>query len=76
MPQSGEFCEHEPPDYLQPSNQALSARHGIVYALARNEMPPHQGISDASAREHLLKLAENFAQIGDRALAFEGQRPP
>jgi hypothetical protein len=57
-------------------NQALSGRHAIVYALSHNEMPPRQGIDDESARQHLLKLAENFAQVGDRALAFEGQRPP
>jgi hypothetical protein len=57
-------------------NQALSARHQFVYEIERNEMPPHQGIDDASARQHLLRLAETFAQVGDRALAFEGQRSP
>jgi hypothetical protein len=55
-------------------NQALSGRHEIVYAIARNEMPPKQGISDDARRRRLLQLAKEFEKLGDQALSFEQNR--
>jgi hypothetical protein len=59
-------------------NQALSKRHDIVRELDDNAMPPaagesKSGIADAAYRDDLKRLAETFAEIGDLALAFEGE---
>jgi hypothetical protein len=54
-------------------NQALSGRHEIVYAIDHNEMPPKQGIGNEAQRQSLLRLAVQFAKLGDEALDFEQQ---
>lgn len=59
-------------------NQALSGRHAIVKELDENAMPPaaadaEGGISDDTQRENLRALAAAFAELGDRALEFEGE---
>ena len=55
-------------------SQALSARHQIVYQIDKNQMPPGPGISDQASRDRLLRLARNFARLGDAALSYEYQQ--
>jgi hypothetical protein len=52
-------------------NQALSARHEIVFQLSHNQLPPGRGISDDKAREEMLRLTQAVETIGDRALKYE-----
>jgi len=59
-------------------NQALAARHTLVEALRRNRMPPadvltgvEAGIADESARQDLLRLAEEFEREAEAALSYE-----
>jgi hypothetical protein len=59
-------------------NQALTGRHDIVRELSANAMPPATatapaGITEAARRQVLLDLARRFAELGDAALAFEGE---
>jgi hypothetical protein len=59
-------------------NQALSGRHDLVRELSENAMPPGtetapSGIADPARREVLLGLARGFAELGDAALAFDGE---
>lgn len=60
-------------------NQALVARHDIIAQLADDIMPPDNalgipsGIADHDARDRLMDLARTFADVGDQALAWEGQ---
>ena len=56
--------------FTHPS-QALTARHEIVRKLEANQMPPPTGIADTAARQALIEKARDFAQAGDRALAYE-----
>jgi len=63
----------KPLDILNYPNQSLSGRHRIVTMLATNQMPPDVGIADAALRAALLERARAFAELGDRALAFEGE---
>jgi hypothetical protein len=56
---------------IEPSGQAV--------VLHENAMPPASveapaGIRDDSRREELLLLARRFAQVGDEALRYEGER--
>lgn len=37
-------------------------------------MPPGAGISDQASRDRLLRLARNFARLGDAALSYEYQQ--
>ncbi len=68
-------------ELLTPPNQALAARHRIVKVLEHNEMPvadarlglTDEGIADDSRRLHVLDLARRFAELGDEALAYEGE---
>jgi hypothetical protein len=62
-------------------NQALAGRHALVEVLRQNKMPPADpetgldaGITDESARQELLRLAEDFEREADAALAHEQQR--
>ena len=55
-------------------NQALTLRHETVLQLKQKLMPPPAGIVDDSERQKLVKLAESFAELGDKALAYEGER--
>jgi hypothetical protein len=59
--------------FTHPS-QALTARHEIVQKLEANQMPPPNGIADATARQRLIEKARAFAEVGDRALAYEKQQ--
>ncbi|HEY9639193.1 MAG TPA: hypothetical protein V6C57_01850 [Coleofasciculaceae cyanobacterium] len=67
-------------------NQALTIRHRIVKVMEANRMPPAgiaskdgqqemipAGITDEAERQKYLKAARDFAELGDKALAFEGQ---
>jgi hypothetical protein len=63
-------------------NQALAARHTLVEALRRNRMPPadvltgvEAGIADESARQDLLRLAEEFEREAEAALSYERSQP-
>jgi hypothetical protein len=55
-------------------NQALAERRTVVEQLEQNLMPPGGGIASAAARRRLLELAKRFAEAGDKALAYEGER--
>ena len=68
-------------------NQALSIRHRIVKVMEQNRMPPSGiatkdghteltpiGIPDEAERQKYLKIAREFAEAGDKAFAYEGQR--
>jgi hypothetical protein len=68
-------------------NQALSIRHRIVKVMELNRMPPSgvvtknghaditpAGIANEAERQKYLKMARAFAETGDKALAYEGQR--
>jgi hypothetical protein len=63
----------KPLDLLNYPNQGLSGRHRIVRILEENKMPPDVGIADEGARLALLARAQEFAELGDKALAFEGE---
>lgn len=65
-----------PLEFFNYPNQALTARHDLVTQLTANVMPPASergsaGLTDDSYRDELLALAKEFAQAGDRALAYE-----
>lgn len=66
-----------PLEFFNYPNQALTGRHDIVEQLQQNRMPPASssdapaGIENADYRQELLALARSFADLGDRALAFE-----
>jgi hypothetical protein len=55
-------------------NQALTLRHRTVQEIEANTMPPN-GIGNAQKRQELLALAKAFAAAGDKALAYEGEKP-
>ncbi len=62
-------------------NQALTGRHRIVAQLRENLMPTQdpprgftQGMADEAARAQLLELAKRFADLGDQAMAWDGER--
>jgi hypothetical protein len=66
-----------PLEFFNYPNQALTGRHDIIEQLAKNRMPPAPGadaapgIENGEYRKELLELARTFADVGDRALAFE-----
>jgi hypothetical protein len=66
--------EMNPLRLLNFPNQALTERHRLVEQIEQNQMPPDSGIPSAPARRNLLTLAKQFAQAGDRALGYEGER--
>jgi hypothetical protein len=66
--------EMNPLRLLNYPNQALTERHRLVEQVEQNLMPPENGIASAAARRRLIALAKRFAQTGDRALAYEGER--
>jgi hypothetical protein len=37
-------------------------------------MPPNTGIADEKARQNLIVLAQRFAELGDKALAYESSQ--
>jgi hypothetical protein len=49
-------------------------RHDIVRRLQANTMPPNTGIADEKARQNLIVLAQRFAELGDKALAYESSQ--
>lgn len=62
-------------------NQALAGRHTIAGSIRGDKMPPRDpygrhpaGITDKSAREELIQLAEEFERVADAALAFEARK--
>jgi hypothetical protein len=62
-------------------NQSLFARHTLLQTLKNNEMPPEDsdahkpaGITDHEQRAKLIRLAQNFVQKADAAVAFESSR--
>ncbi|MBN3938409.1 MAG: hypothetical protein V7L21_15920 [Nostoc sp.] len=55
-------------------NQALSLRHETVRQIKEKRMPPPAGIVNEQERQKLLELAQAFAQAGDQALAYEGEK--
>ncbi|MBN3950003.1 MAG: hypothetical protein HWQ38_27445 [Nostoc sp. NMS7] len=55
-------------------NQALSLRHETVRQIKEKRMPPPAGIVDDQERQQLIQLAQAFAQAGDKALAYEGEK--
>lgn len=55
-------------------NQALSLRHETVRQIKEKRMPPPTGIVNEQERQKLLELAQTFAQAGDQALAYEGEK--
>ena len=62
-------------------NQALSGRKQLVAILKANLMPPaapggKPGIPDDGVRVSLVELARKFQELGDQALAFEGEPAP
>lgn len=55
-------------------NQALTLRHETVRQIEGKLMPPPTGIFDNQERQKLIELAQAFAQAGDLALAYEGEK--
>jgi hypothetical protein len=55
-------------------NQALTLRHETVRQIAEKLMPPEGGIVNDQERARLVKLAADFARIGDEALVYEGEQ--
>ena len=55
-------------------NQALTLRHETVRQIEEKRMPPPSGIFDDNERQKLLELAKAFAEAGDKALAYEGEK--
>ena len=37
-------------------------------------MPPPKGITDDNELNTMIKLASTFAELGDKALAYEGEK--
>lgn len=55
-------------------NQALTLRHETVRQIKEKRMPPPAGIANEQERQQLIELAQTFAQAGDLALAYEGEK--
>ncbi|MBP5971744.1 hypothetical protein HW132_03095 [Brasilonema sp. CT11] len=55
-------------------NQALSLRHETVRQIEEKLMPPPAGIIDDKKRQQLIEVAKAFAEAGDKALAYEGEK--
>ncbi|QLE41598.1 hypothetical protein FD723_15005 [Nostoc sp. C052] len=55
-------------------NQALTLRHETVRQIKEKLMPPPDGIANDQERQQLIELAQRFAQAGDQALAYEGEK--
>jgi len=55
-------------------NQALTLRHETVRQIQEKLMPPPNGITNEQERQQLVKLAQTFAEAGDKALAYEGEK--
>jgi hypothetical protein len=68
--------EMNPLRLLSFPNQALEERHRIIVQLEANVMPPGGGIASNAARQRLIALAKEFADAGDKALAYEGEPLP
>jgi len=45
-----------------------------VRQIKEKRMPPPAGIVDDQERQQLIQLAQAFAQAGDKALAYEGEK--
>jgi hypothetical protein len=63
-------------------NQALAGRRNLVAVLTANAMPPMDatrpkpGLGDDERRHALIELARKFQEVGDQALAYEGEPVP
>ncbi|BAY22922.1 hypothetical protein NIES2100_26860 [Calothrix sp. NIES-2100] len=55
-------------------NQALTLRHETVRQIQEKRMPPPNGIANEQERQKLIELAQTFAEAGDQALAYEGEK--
>jgi hypothetical protein len=55
-------------------NQALTLRHETLARIKAKTMPPPKGIADESELNEMIKLATAFAEEGDKALAYEGEK--
>jgi hypothetical protein len=55
-------------------NQALSLRHETLARIKSKTMPPPKGITDDQELNLMIKLASEFAEVGDKALAYEGEK--
>jgi hypothetical protein len=55
-------------------NQALALRHETLARIKSKTMPPPKGITDDKELNTMIKLASEFAKIGDKALAYEGEK--
>jgi hypothetical protein len=55
-------------------NQALALRHETVARIKSKTMPPPKGITDDKELNRMIELASTFAEVGDRALAYEGEK--
>jgi hypothetical protein len=55
-------------------NQALALRHETLARIKSKTMPPPKGITDDKELSTMIKLAYEFAQVGDKALAYEGEK--
>jgi hypothetical protein len=76
---SGTPSKINPLEFFNYPNQALTGQHDIVEGSRRTACLPgaaslKPGLRDASYRGELLRLAGEFAMLGDRALAFEKAR--
>ncbi len=55
-------------------NQALTLRHETLRQIKEKLMPPPNGIQDEAELGKIVKLAGEFAKVGDQALAYEGEK--
>ncbi len=55
-------------------NQALTLRHKTLDRIKAKTMPPPKGITDDQELNTMIQLASAFAEMGDKALAYEGEK--
>jgi hypothetical protein len=55
-------------------NQALTLRHETLARIKAKTMPPPKGITDDKELNTMIQLASEFAEVGDKALAYEGEK--
>jgi len=75
------FAKMNPLELFSYPNQALSGRKQLVAILDANLMPPatpgtKPGLADDGGRAEIIDLARKFQELGDQALAFEGEPHP
>ncbi|GJM05989.1 MAG: hypothetical protein DHS20C09_19850 [marine bacterium B5-7] len=60
-------------EILSSPGHALGARSRLLSVFDDNSMPPLSGIQSAETRNILSELARKFKELGDKALAYEGE---